>query len=150
MGNTQKSRKKEFDELVASLQQEILADATRQYSKAVLDHFNHPRNVGVIPRAKVYGMVTGPCGDTMEIFLTIKGETIQKAVFNTDGCIATIACGSMVTESVKGLTVAEAMKLSAHQVIRKLNGLPDSDKHCALLTVNALYTALGRHYLLKM
>jgi len=82
-----------FDELERQIQEEM----RRIYTEATLDHAMNPRNVGSLPNADGFAQVTGPCGDTMEIWLKVKDGRIDKATFWTDGCGTSIACGSMVT-----------------------------------------------------
>ena len=85
------------------------------YSEKVMDHFQHPRNVGEIENASGVGTVgNAKCGDIMRIFLDIDDEThiIRDCKFKTFGCGAAVATSSMATEMVKGKTIEEAMKLT--------------------------------------
>lgn len=68
------------------------------YSEAAIDHAMNPRNLGELDDANGFGRITGPCGDTMSIWLRIEGDVILAAGFTTDGCGTTLASGSMVTE----------------------------------------------------
>jgi len=101
----------DFDKMVKQLQDKILDDAKKIYSEQVIELFLHPKNVGEIRDAEGYGKFTGPCGDTMEIYLKIKDDRIYNATFTTDGCGTTLACGSMVTSLCKGKTVPEATRI---------------------------------------
>jgi nitrogen fixation NifU-like protein len=74
----------------------------KRYSEAVVAHGMDPRNLGELEDANGFARVTGPCGDTMSVWLKVEGATIISASFLTDGCGPTIASGSMVTEMVKG------------------------------------------------
>jgi nitrogen fixation NifU-like protein len=116
------------------------------YSRTVIDHAMNPRNVGNIEAADGYASVTGPCGDTMEIWLKVKDGTIVKATFITDGCGTTIAAGSMVTELARGKGVSQALRTSQEDVLSALGGLPEESQHCALLAANTLQAAI-RDYL---
>jgi len=98
----------ELDKIAEELEKEVWTG----YTEVVIDHAQHPRNVGSIENADGVGMVTGPCGDTMEIWLRVREEIIKEATFWTDGCGTTIAAGSMVTELTKGKTIGEAMRIS--------------------------------------
>lgn len=133
---------KELEEMVA-------ADARRIYSETVLDHAQRPRNLGEIPGADGYGTVTGPCGDTMEIFLRINGDRIMNAGFWTDGCGPSVASGSMVTELAKGKSIAEARGITPEVVLESLGGLPEENEHCALLAANTLREAIRDYMTLK-
>ena len=127
-----------FDELERQIQEEM----RRIYTEVTLDHAMNPRNVGSLPNADGFAQVTGPCGDTMEIWLKVKDGRIDKATFWTDGCGTSIACGSMVTELIKGKTIAEALRLSSQDILNALGGLPEADVHCSVLAASTLKEAL--------
>ena len=131
------------------LEEMIAADARRIYSETVLDHAQHPRNLGEIPSADGYGTVTGPCGDTMEIFLRVNGDRIMNAGFWTDGCGTSVASGSMVTELAKGKSLAEARRITPKVVLESLGGLPEESEHCALLAASTLHEAIKDYMTLK-
>ena len=124
----------------------IQAEMRKVYSETTIDHAMNPRNVGDMRDADGFAKVTGPCGDTMEIWLRIKNGTIAEASFLTDGCGTSIASGSMVTEMVRGKSTSEAWKINQQDVLTALGGLPEESKHCALLAANTLKTAI-RDYL---
>ncbi len=124
----------------------IKAEMRKVYSEATIDHSMNPRNVGDMEDADGFARVTGPCGDTMEMWLKVRDGTIAKATFLTDGCGTTIASGSMVTELTKGKSIAEAQKISQENVLNALGGLPEESQHCALLAANTLKAAI-RDYL---
>ena len=127
----------ELDEL----QELIIADARKIYSETTIDHAMNPRNVGGMEDADVFARVTGPCGDTMEIWLKVKNGTIANATFMTDGCGTSIASGSIVTELAKGKSVNKARRISQQDVLSALGGLPEESEHCALLAANTLRAA---------
>ena len=125
------------------LQKLIMADARKIYSDTVIDHAMNPRNVGDIKDSDGFARVTGPCGDTMEIWLKVKNGSICESTFYTDGCGTSIASGSMVTEMAKGKSIPEAMKITQNDVLRALGGLPEESEHCALLAENTLRAAIS-------
>jgi len=135
----------EFDEL----QELIIADARKIYSETVINHFMNPRNLGDMDDADGFAKVTGPCGDTMELWLKVKNGTIAHATFMTDGCGTSIASGSMVTEIAKGKSVSEARKISQQDVLSALGGLPEESEHCALLAANTLKEAMRDYIAMK-
>ena len=116
------------------------------YSRTVIDHATKPRNVGMIPNADGFGRITGPCGDTMEIWLRVRDGIMQRITFWTDGCGTTIAAGSMVTELVKGKQMEQALGITQEDILEALGGLPEESVHCALLASNTLKAAC-RDYL---
>ena len=115
------------------------------YSEKVMDHFQHPRNVGEIENASGVGTVgNAKCGDIMRIFLDIDDEThiIKDCKFKTFGCGAAVATSSMATELVKGKNIQEAMQVTNKAVMEALDGLPPVKVHCSLLAEEAIHAAL--------
>jgi len=112
------------------------------YGKTVTDHAFRPRNHGVLSNADGFARITGPCGDTMEIWLKVKDDKIIDSAFLVDGCVATLACGSMITELARGERVSQAIGISQQDVLDALDGLPEGNKHCALLAANTLKEAV--------
>lgn len=134
----------DFDEL----EEFVMAEMRKIYSEKALDHSLNPRNVGRIKDAEGFARVTGPCGDTMEISLRIGAENVVDAAFWTDGCGSSIASGSVTTELVKGKSVAEASTIDSNRILDALDGLPESDVHCAALASDTLKAAI-RNYRTK-
>ena len=113
------------------------------YSEKVMDHFLHPRNVGVIEDADGVGEVgNAKCGDIMKMYLKIDDDVITDVKFETFGCASAIASSSMATELIKGKPVSEAMKLTNQAVAEALDGLPDYKMHCSVLAQEAIESAL--------
>ena len=109
------------------------------YSEKVMDHFQHPRNMGEIENASGVGTVgNAKCGDIMRIFLDIDDDGIIRDVkFKTFGCGAAVATSSMATELVK-----DALKITNAAVMEALDGLPPVKVHCSLLAEEAIHAAL--------
>ena len=116
-----------------------------QYSEKVLDHFQHPRNVGEIPDADGIGMVgNAKCGDIMQMFLKINDdEVIEDVKFKTFGCGAAIATSSMATEMIKGKSLSEAEELTNEAVVEALEGLPPVKINCSVLAQEAVQAAIA-------
>lgn len=114
------------------------------YSEKVMDHFNHPRNVGELEHPSGVGTVgNAKCGDIMRIYLGIDDTgVIREAKFKTFGCGAAVATSSMATELVKGKTVEEALQVTNKAVMEALDGLPPAKVHCSLLAEEAIHAAL--------
>ena len=113
------------------------------YSEKVMDHFLHPRNVGIIEDANAVGEVgNAKCGDIMKMYMKIEDDTIQDVKFETFGCGSAIASSSMATELIKGKPVSEAMKLTNQAVAEALDGLPAYKMHCSVLAEEAIQSAL--------
>ena len=132
----------DFDKFADSLQKAILQEMAGTYSSKVMEIFLNPKNIGRMDKPDGYGRVTGPCGDTMEIYLRVKKNIITEAKFYTNGCGTSIVCGSMVTELAKGKRVKDALDITNKTVLKSLGGLPDADQHCALLAANTLREAV--------
>ena len=117
------------------------------YSEKVMDHFTHPRNVGVIEDADGVGEVgNAKCGDIMKIYLKIKDDVIDDVKFETFGCGSSIASSSMATEMIKGKPVKDAMQLTNKAVAEALDGLPAHKLHCSVLAEEAIKAALKDYY----
>ena len=117
------------------------------YSEKVMDHFTHPRNVGVIENADGVGEVgNAKCGDIMKIYLKIENETIVDVKFETFGCGSAIASSSMATEMIMGKSIHEAMKLTNKAVAEALDGLPLHKMHCSVLAEEAIKKALKDYF----
>ena len=117
------------------------------YSEKVMDHFRHPRNVGVIENASGVGEVgNAKCGDIMTMYLQIEDDIITDVKFETFGCGSAIASSSMATELIKGKPVSEALQLTNKAVAEALGGLPAHKLHCSVLAEEAIKSALKDYY----
>ena len=117
------------------------------YSEVVMDHFMHPRNVGVIENADGVGEVgNAKCGDIMKIYLKIENDIIVDVKFETFGCGSAIASSSMATEMIKGKSIQEAMTLTNKAVAEALEGLPAQKMHCSVLAEEAIKKALKDYF----
>ena len=117
------------------------------YSDKVVDHYNHPRNVGTLDKntAEVgTGLVGAPeCGDVMRLQIKVNPETqvIEDAKFKTFGCGSAIASSSLATEWVKGKTVDEALAIKNTEIVKELS-LPPVKIHCSVLAEDAIRAAI--------
>ena len=117
------------------------------YSEVVMDHFTHPRNVGVIENADGVGEVgNAKCGDIMKIYLKIDEDVVTDVKFETFGCGSAIASSSMATELIKGKPVSEVMQLTNKAVVEALDGLPAVKVHCSVLAEEAVKVALKDYF----
>lgn len=113
------------------------------YSEKVMEHFNNPRNVGVIDDADGVGEVGNPvCGDVMKITIKVDDDHLTDIKFQTLGCGAAIATSSIVTEMARGLTLQEAVAITKQQVADELGGLPAAKMHCSVLATDGLKVAV--------
>ena len=117
------------------------------YSEKVMDHFMHPRNVGVIENADGVGEVgNAKCGDIMKIYLKIENDILVDVKFETFGCGSAIASSSMATEMIMGKSIHEAMQLTNKAVAEALDGLPLHKMHCSVLAEEAIKGALKDYF----
>ena len=117
------------------------------YTETVMDHFQHPRNVGSIDDADGVGEVgNAKCGDIMKLYLKIEGDVIVDAKFETFGCGSAIASSSIATEMIKGKTIDEAMRLTNREVVDALGGLPAHKLHCSVLADESIKAAIRDYY----
>ena len=117
------------------------------YSDKVMDHFQHPRNVGKLDYADGIGEVgNAKCGDIMRMYIKVKDGVITDCKFNTFGCGSAIATSSMATELIKGKPISEALELSNKAVVEALDGLPAHKIHCSVLAEEAVRAAVKDYY----
>ena len=137
----------DFDTIVAVLQRALNEQIEAAYSATVLEEARHPHNLGAMLDPDGHAVVLGSCGDTMEMFLRIDGWRIDIAAFGTDGCGPTVACGSMLTKMVQGMTLEHAAAVDGADLIIALDGLPAENVHCATLAVETLREAIANRRL---
>jgi len=113
------------------------------FSDRVIAECFDPANLERLARCDAHATFTGWCGDTMEIYLLLDGDVIDHASFMTDGCGATVACGSMLTKMAKGLSLDEAGAMEPARLIEALGGLPADHAHCAELAIKTLRKAIA-------
>ncbi len=117
------------------------------YNDKVMDHFQNPRNVGKLENPDAHAKVTSPsCGDLIEIFMNIdENEMITQVKFQTFGCAAAIASGSMATEMLVGKTISEAKAIKNSEVVENLGGLPSEKVHCSVLAEDVIAQAIKEY-----
>lgn len=128
------------------IQKIVLGDIRRIYNDVVVDHVINPRAAGSLPEPDGFASHHSECGESMEIWLKVKDNHIDEVSFWTDGCAATIACGSMVSGLAKGRTVLEALTVSPQDIVDAFGSLPEGNYHCAELAADTLKSAV-RDYL---
>ena len=116
------------------------------YSDIVMDHFERPRNSGTLEDANAVGYMTNPvCGDTLLLMLRVDEGRIVDARWQSDGCAASIAASSLVSELVQDRSLAEAEAITREAVVEALGGLPASKLHASVLAADALHHALAEY-----
>lgn len=110
-------------------------------SMVARDHASYPRHFGSPRQWNGRARITGPCGDTMEFWVTVGDGRVKGVSFTTDGCAPSLACGSMATTLCRDRRVDEAMEISQSDILRALGGIPADSEHCALLAARTLRSA---------
>jgi len=113
------------------------------YSEIVMEHFDRPRNNGELEDANAVGFMTNPvCGDTLLLMLRIADGRIEDVGWKSDGCAASIAASSMLSELARGKSIDEAASITREAVVDALGGLPLSKLHASVLAADALRMAV--------
>lgn len=112
------------------------------YNEKVAFYSVFPEYVGKTDDPDGYGKVTGPCGDTIEIFLKVDGDVIQKATFLTDGCTTSVATANAGISLIMNKALMNARSITPEKILEELGGLPERDQHCALLAANTIRAAV--------
>ena len=119
------------------------------YSVKLLDHFENPRNAGEVEAPDAAARLENPaCGDILELTLKLErkleGDRIAEIRFRAKGCVASMACGSAITELIEGKTVEEARLVIREELIRKIGGLPQASAHASHLAMDTLAALLQK------
>lgn len=115
------------------------------FTAAVLDHFRNPRNAGELRDATAAVEVTNPvCGDILRLTARVESGRIAEARFLCRGCTTAIACGSLLTEQLRGRTPVEARDITAESLSSALGGLPSATFHGAQLAAEAVAALLAK------
>ena|ERR1700756_3884113 len=111
------------------------------FSAEVLEHFQHPRNVGELPGATASVQVSNPvCGDILQLAAIVEENTIREVRFLCRGCTASIACGSLLTEMIRGKELGTLGAILPESLAAALGGLEPATFHAAQLASDALRT----------
>jgi nitrogen fixation NifU-like protein len=138
------TKNKNVDEFAHKLQEQIIDQYRKYYSDKVIELWENPKYMDKMSDPDGYAQVKGTCGDTMEIFIKVKNDIITEATFFSDGCGATIACGSTAAEMARGKPFTKVLGLvNANEIIKRLDGLPKDHLHCADLASEAMRRALA-------
>jgi len=115
------------------------------YADKAIEFFINKTNMGTLPDADQVTELTGPCGDTMRIYLKLEGGHINDAKIQVLGCPAAIASAMATIDHIKGMTLEEAMKVQDRDIFRMLEDLPDQKQHCIRLTIKTLQKAIDEY-----
>ena len=120
------------------------------YSPELLDHFEHPRNVGELEHPDVVAETENPaCGDIMRLAFKLLEGKIEQVRYKTRGCVAAIACGSALTEMIAGKTLREAEAITRESLLIKIGGLQNESMHASHLAIDCLKAVLRKAFQLQ-
>jgi nitrogen fixation NifU-like protein len=115
------------------------------YSAQLLDHFQNPRNAGEVASPDASVQIENPaCGDILKLTLKVANGRVAEIRFLAKGCVPAMACGSLVTELVRGKTLEEARRLRREELVQAIGGLPEASTHASYLALDALAAALRK------
>ena len=124
-----------------------VADIMGRFSSILRDHLANPRNAGRLERADTVGRGGSPRRPPfMDVYLRIDSGIVREVTFETFGCGAAIAAGSMLTEMVKGRSVEDCLALTQKQLTDALGGLPADKTWCAQLAIDSMRSALSKNH----
>lgn len=113
------------------------------YSSELLDHFQNPRNAGEVESPDRTARLENPaCGDILELTLKLEDKRIDDIRFRAKGCVPAMACGSAITELIKGKSVDDARHVSREDLVQKVGGLPQASTHASHLAMDTLAALL--------
>jgi len=115
------------------------------YSSKAIEYYVKKVNVGRIENPSAHLAYTGPCGDSMEVYLKIESDVIKEAKFQAVGCAGAFSAGSALMEMVKEKTLEEAEKITEEDIINFLGGIPKQKIHCACLAKRTLRKVIEKY-----
>jgi nitrogen fixation protein NifU and related proteins len=119
---------------------------TDEYSKAITDHFENPRNCGTMEDPDGIGLVGDPSrGDYLTVFIRVEGTVVTDVKYLTRGCPVCVACASMMTELAIGRDLDAAMMIEGEDIVGALGGIPENKVHCANRGAKGIQEAVISH-----
>jgi len=115
------------------------------YTNKAIEYYLNKINVGRIEKPTVQFAYTGPCGDTMEIYLKIESNIIKDAKFRAVGCVGTFSAGSALTDIAKDKNLEEARKITESDIVNHLESMPQQKEHCVCLAITTFQKALEKY-----
>lgn len=133
----------EFDALINKIQNEVFTEAKDALGEKGFDRWRNPRYCGVMEGADSHARLQGSCGDTMEMYISVQDEQIEKISYVTDGCSSSSIAGSFTAELGMGKTFEEVLDLTGADVLHEIGTFPKAEEHCAHLAVTTLQEAVN-------
>jgi len=118
-----------------------------EYSEKVLQHFQNPKNAGIIEEADGIGEIgERDCGDLLRVFIKVEKDVVTDVKYQIRGCPAAIACASAMTELAIGKSIEDALMVSEDDIVEALDGLPEFKLHCSNLGIAGLRRAIIAYF----
>lgn len=131
-----------MEHLMGSIYQRIGKGSEEPATEEVITPEDLRDSMGRMENASCHGKITGSCGETMEVFLRIRGESIEDATFFTDGCLFSMLCGYLAARLATGKNVDDAVQIGGDTLLMSLASVPEGESHCAFLAAEALHAAI--------
>lgn len=144
MGNGKRMPEDEFEALVQSLQEKSFQDVKDAFGEVGFERWINPKYNGPLPDADCHNMLTGKCGDTIQLFLKFKEGKVDDASYMTNGCASSMLSGSFTAEMAIGCTPERLFSLTPQDVVNKIGKIPDDDRHCADLAIEVLHECANK------
>jgi len=139
----------ELDDFVEKMQDQMFEETRETYGEVAYQRWLNPLYMGPMENPDGYAKVTGPCGDTMEIFLRFENDQVREASFMTDGCGGSAVCGSFAAELAIGRAPDKLIDVTGEEILKVLGCcFPKEDQHCCFLAAGTLQEALN-DYMIK-
>lgn len=132
----------ELDNFARELQEQINEETLATYGQVVYERWQRPRHMGPLENPDGRGVLTGSCGDTMQLFLRFENGRVKEASGLTDGCGSSAVCASFAAELAHDKTPEEITDVTGETILNLIGGLPDEERHCAFLAAETLQAAL--------
>jgi nitrogen fixation NifU-like protein len=117
------------------------------YSDIAIGYYMNQPNMGSLADADQVAEITGPCGDTMRVYIKFEGEIVKDVKYQVLGCPGAVASAMAAVDLIKGKPISEALALKDRDIYRKLEEIPEQKQHCIRLAVKTLQKALEEHTL---
>jgi len=129
-------------ETIRALLEMLFQRTGRRYSQKLIRLGTDATNNRRIEDPNGYATLTGECGDTVEFFLWVADGKVEDAAFTINGCISAFASMAAAAEMARGRTIRGCLNINQSSIAEYLDGMPEEDRHCALLAARALHKAL--------
>lgn len=133
---------RDFDEFINKIQGEVFSEAREALGENGFDRWRNPKFCGVMEDADSRAKLKGSCGDSMEMYVKISEQTLEKVTYVTDGCGSSSVAGSFASELAIGKSFDDVFALTGADVLARIGSFPREEEHCAYLAVNTLQKAV--------